>query len=66
MSVSAHRLNMLAAFFFPLATIAAVLGANVKHGWEELPAPLPFFIMLGIGLAAGVFLTLYVAVNRKS
>ena len=66
MAVSAHRLNLLAAFFFPLATIAAVLGANVKHGWEDLPAPLPFFVMLAIGLASGLMLTLFVTASRKS
>ncbi|HTN74038.1 MAG TPA: CorA family divalent cation transporter [Pirellulaceae bacterium] len=66
MAVSAHRLNLLAAFFFPLATIAAVLGVNIKHGWEEIPPPLPFFIMLGAGLLSGLLLMLYVSLSRRT
>lgn len=56
MSTSAHRLNMLAAFFFPMATLAAVLGTNLKHGWEDVSPPTPFLIMLGCGLLAGLLL----------
>jgi hypothetical protein len=65
MALSAHRLNLLAAFFFPLATTAAVLGVNMQHGLEHLPGPQPFFIMLGAGLAAGWLLMMYVSVTRK-
>lgn len=54
MAVAAHRLNLLAAFFFPVATLSAVLGMNVPHGLEELPAPLGFFIVVFVGLICGL------------
>ena len=34
MAVSAHRLNLLAAFFFPIATLTALFGVNLRHGLE--------------------------------
>lgn len=66
MALSAHRLNMLAAFFFPLATLSAVLGVNMQHGWEHVPGPQPFAIMVGAGLAAGLVLMTYVSVIRRT
>ncbi len=66
MARSAHRLNMLAAFFFPLATLSAVLGVNMQHGAEHLPGPIPFYIMVGAGLAAGLVLMMYVSLTRSS
>lgn len=60
MSVSAHRLNMLAAFFFPIATLMAIFGANLRHGWEDTSPPLPMLVVLGVGLALGVVLTVFV------
>ncbi|MFO0871254.1 MAG: hypothetical protein U0935_20205 [Pirellulales bacterium] len=56
MSTSAHRLNMLASFFFPMVTLAAVLGTNLKHGWEDFSPPWPFVIMMGGGLLCGLLL----------
>lgn len=56
MAVSAHRLNLLVAFFFPIATLAAVMGTNLRHGYEEVHAPFPFLGMLAIGLFAGIIL----------
>jgi hypothetical protein len=41
------------AFFFPIATLAAVMGTNLRHGLEELYSPYPFAGMLVIGLVAG-------------
>lgn len=66
MARAAHRLNLLAAFFFPLATLSAVLGVNLEHGWERVPGPLPFFTMIGSGLAAGLVLMLYVSLTRRA
>jgi hypothetical protein len=56
MSTSAHRLNMLASFFFPMVTLAAILGTNLKHGFEDFSTPWPFVIMLGAGLLFGLLL----------
>lgn len=64
MAISAHRLNLLAAFFFPLATLSAVLGVNMQHGYEQLPGPMPFLTMVGIGLAGGLVLMVFVSMTR--
>ena len=60
MAVAAFRLNMLVAFFFPVATLTAVFGANLRHGLEEIAAPWPFLVLIGIGLLLGLVLTLVV------
>lgn len=60
MARSAHRLNLLAAFFFPIATLSAIFGVNLAHGWEEAAAPLPFLAMLAFGLALGFVLKSFV------
>jgi len=64
MAVSAHRLNILAAFFFPLATLSAIFGINLKHGFEDAPPPIPFLLLLGAGLLSGMVLMKYI--TRKS
>jgi hypothetical protein len=66
MAVSAHRLNLLAAFFFPLATVSSILGVNMLHGWETVEPPYPFYTMIGAGLTAGVLLTMFVSVGRRA
>jgi hypothetical protein len=57
MAVSAHRLNLLAAFFFPIATLSAVFGVNLRHGYETAQPPVPFLALVVGGLACGVLLT---------
>jgi hypothetical protein len=62
-AAAAHRLNILAAFFFPLATLAAIFGINVRSGlepWDEKYAPLPMLGILGAGLLLGFVLTLFI------
>ena len=64
MSVATHRLNLLVAFFFPIATLTAVFGANLRHGleeWDRLSAPLPLIAMIAAGLLCGVILTGFIA-----
>ena len=63
MSLSAHRLNLLAAFFFPIATLSTVFGINMATGLEDYQPPFPFLITLIAGLLAG--LVLKVIVTRK-
>jgi hypothetical protein len=60
MAISAHRLNLLAAIFLPLATLSAVLGMNIRHGWENAD-PSVFWITVGIGVVAGTALMVLVA-----
>lgn len=56
MAVSAHRLNLLAAVFFPLATIAAVFGMDVRHGLEGFIGPWFFWVIVLAGIVAGLLL----------
>jgi len=58
MEIASHRLNMLAAFFFPLATLSAVLGVNLTHPFESKEhAPWPFLIFVAVGTLLGLVLT---------
>ncbi|MDX1946405.1 MAG: hypothetical protein SFU86_13475 [Pirellulaceae bacterium] len=60
MAVAAHRLNLLAAFFFPIATLSAVFGSGLAHPLERLlPPPLAFFAVLLAGLTLGIGLLLF-------
>lgn len=60
MALSAHRLNLLVAFFFPIATLSAIFGVNLAHGYEQQFAPLPFLGVLLLGLGAGLLLKSFV------
>ena len=55
MAVSSHRLTVLAAFFFPLATLSGLFGVNMYHGFESdrYPSVVPFLVMLAVGLISG-------------
>lgn len=68
MAVSSHRLNLMAAFFFPVATLATIFGTNLIHGFEgehsPLPQPWPFLIMVGVGIGLGLILTLAMSIKR--
>ena len=58
MAASSHRLNVLVAFFFPIATLSAIFGVNMYFGFEEDRANsiIPFVAMLALGLVAGFVL----------
>jgi hypothetical protein len=56
MAVSAHRLNVLVAFFFPIATLCAIFGTNLDTGLEHMSPPYPFLATIGSGMAIGVVL----------
>jgi Mg2+ and Co2+ transporter CorA len=60
MAVSAHRLNLLAAIFFPIATLSAIFGMNLEHGLPQQSQGV-FWGVLIFGLVSGAFLTLLVA-----
>jgi hypothetical protein len=65
MSVSAHRLNIMASIFFPIATLAAIFSTNFESGLQsQLPRPCPFFALLGVGKILGCVLT--VLVKRRA
>lgn len=61
MSVAGYRLNLLAAAFFPIATIGAIFGMNLKHGLEGETNAGVFWILLVVGLMSGVFLVVLIA-----
>lgn len=61
MTVASHRLNVLAAFFFPVATLMAIFGANLQHGMEDIPPPWPMIVVLAIGLGCGAVLALFIS-----
>ncbi len=60
-AIAAHRLNILAALFLPLATVAAVFGMNMPHGLEHVIEPWFFWIVLGFGMAMGFLVKAFVA-----
>ncbi|MBN2376841.1 MAG: hypothetical protein JXD22_10585 [Sedimentisphaerales bacterium] len=56
MARSTHRLNILAAFFFPLMTLSTLFGMNLAMGWENRYAPWPFLAVLAVGVISGLIL----------
>lgn len=67
MARQAHRLNMLAAFFFPIATLMAIFGSELKHGLDKwLPEPQLFVVVLAAGLLLGIVLAGYLAASGGS
>lgn len=61
MAVSAHRLNLLAAIFFPVATLSAIFGMNLVHGLERGSTPIPFWLIVLLGLGSGMVLAQAIA-----
>jgi hypothetical protein len=65
MAVSAHRLNLLAATFFPVATLStiygAVFGMILAHGEPGWSTPALFWTLLGLGLLGGFVLAQVIA-----
>jgi hypothetical protein len=61
MMVAAHRLNMLAALFFPFATLGAVFGTTLTDNWTWSQSPNPFLIFVLVSGLSGLILARYVA-----
>lgn len=53
MAVASHRLNRLAAFFLPLATLSGLFGVNLQNGLEQIDAPYAFLSVTAIALLIG-------------
>jgi hypothetical protein len=73
METASHRLNLLAGFFFPLATLSAILGVNLRHGLEDHNAPYTFLGFVAFGVVLGLVLTMAISIglprlekNKKS
>lgn len=56
MALSAHRLNVLAALFFPITAISSIFGMNFHSGLETIPGSWMFWGILGGGFLSGVLL----------
>ncbi len=61
MTSSAHRLNIMAALFFPFATLGAVFGTTLTDNWSWSQSMLPFLLFLLLGLATGAVLAVFVS-----
>lgn len=62
---ASHRLNMLAALFFPLTAISSLFGMNLAHGLDS-QSPVFFWLVLVAGCALGFGLKTWVLVKPKS
>jgi hypothetical protein len=56
MAAAGHRLNVLAATFFPVATIASIFGMSLKSGLEDVLSPMLFWLVLLVGIGTGFIL----------
>jgi len=65
MALASHRLNLLAAMFFPFATLGAIFGTTLTDNWSWSKSPIPFLIYLGAGVLIGAYLTTFVVKPPK-
>lgn len=52
MAAASHRLNVMAAIFFPIATLATIFGMNLRSGLENV-GPMLFWGVLFVGVFVG-------------
>jgi Mg2+ and Co2+ transporter CorA len=50
-----HRLNLLAALFFPVTAVASVLGTEMSTGFEKA-GPAVFWVIIAASIALGFFI----------
>ena len=65
MASAAHRLNLLVALFFPIATLATIFSTSFESGLEHYPAPWPLLILVGTGLLFGIVLSFFVTATSQ-
>jgi hypothetical protein len=61
MLAAAHRLNMLAAVFFPVTAVATIFGMQLSHGLEHLAAPWLFWLVVVLAFGLGLIVRSSVA-----
>ena len=61
MTQSAHRLNIMAALFFPFATLGAIFGTTLTDNWSWSQSAVPFILFLMGGLGMGGVLAYFVS-----
>jgi hypothetical protein len=62
---ASHRLNILAALFFPLTAIASLFGMNFSHGMNQ-NSPAIFWLVCVISVSLGFFLKGWVLATPKT
>lgn len=65
MAVASYRLNLLAAVFFPVATLSAVFSMHLPSGLEGMATPAHFWGVLALGLFFGLILARAIARKPK-
>jgi hypothetical protein len=65
MALASHRLNLLAAMFFPFATLGAIFGTTLTDNWSWSQTPIPFLLYIAAGIFIGIFLTTFVVKPPK-
>ena len=53
-ALAAHRLNLIAAIFFPILAFASIFGMNLTHGFEHEGEPWLFWLMVALGITIGM------------
>jgi hypothetical protein len=67
MALQSHRLNMLAAFFFPIATLMTIFGSELRHNLQAyIPDPYLFYAVLAAGLLFGIVLAGYLGASGRA
>jgi len=65
-ALASHRLNLIAAIFFPILAFAAIFGMNLEHGFEHESIWL-FWLVVVIGIVTGLVMqSLIFKTNRVS
>lgn len=64
MAEAQHKLNVLAAFTFPVMALATLLGMNLTHGLEE-KSPALFWTVLVAGIGLGFAVKAWVMNGRR-
>ena len=64
MAEAQHKLNVLAAFTFPVMALATLLGMNLTHGLEER-TPVLFWSVLASGVVLGFLVKAWVMKGKR-
>ncbi|MFN7733083.1 MAG: hypothetical protein ACK5OB_14385 [Pirellula sp.] len=61
MMLAAHRLNILAALFFPFAILGSILGTTLTDNWTWSHSAIPFVLYVVAGSVIGLLLTRFIS-----
>lgn len=65
MAIASHRLNMLAALFFPFAALGGIFGTTLTDNWSWSQSAVPFVLYVALGSLMGFFLLQFVGKAPK-